>query len=91
MPTATPRWRSCCGRRALTSNPLRLDLLSLGGAAGHVSIAAFFGQTELVELVLAAGADPMVRTVHGLTALGAAISEGHAATAAILRAAGAHE
>ena len=56
-----------------------------------IAIAAFFGHTELVQLVLAAGADPMVRTVHGLTALGAAISEGHDATAAILRAAGAHE
>ena len=61
------------------------------GVRGIPAIAAFFGQTELVQLVLATGADPMVRTAHGLSALGAAISQGHTATAAILRAAGAHE
>ena len=56
-----------------------------------IAIAAFFGHTDVVRLMLAAEADPMVRTAAGLSALGAAIAEGHTATAAVLRAAGAQE
>ena len=53
--------------------------------------AAQHGYTEIVKMLLDAGADPNMRGTHGFTALGLVMQHGHQETIQLLKSVGAKE
>ncbi len=64
---------------------------SFGMTALHYAASIDYGSTEMVDLLLAAGADTKMRTKEGLTALGLAKKYGHTDIQRVLKRVGAAE
>jgi ankyrin repeat protein len=84
MPKAS--WGTPLWRRRLRRAELRQRCCSLKAEHGvtPLHLAAYTGSVELVELLLAKGADPNARADKGATPLVAASRQGHKKVEAVL-------